>query len=102
MIAGGYDKHIPYDPLGPVASDTVRCAILMGATADAIEKAIRAHSDLPIIRVANMNEAVSAAASISVEGDIIFMSPASASFDMYKNFEVRGNHFRDLVNALPD
>ena len=102
LIAGGYDKHIPYDPLGPVASDTVRCAILMGATADAIEKAIRAYSDLPIIRVANMNEAVSAAASISVEGDIIFMSPASASFDMYKNFEVRGNHFRDLVNALPD
>ena len=102
LIAGGYDKHIPYDPLGPIAADTVRCAILMGATADAIEKAIRAHSDLPIIRVANMAEAVNAAASIATDGDIIFMSPASASFDMYKNFEVRGNHFRDLVNALPD
>lgn len=102
LIAGGYDKHIPYDPLGPVAADTVRCAILMGATADAIEKAIRAHSDLPIYRVKNMEEAVATADRVTDNGDIVFMSPASASFDMYKNFEVRGNHFRDLVKALPD
>lgn len=102
LIAGGYDKHIPYDPLGAVAADTVRCAILMGATADAIEKAIRACSDLPIYRVKDMVEAVAVADSVTTEGDIVFMSPASASFDMYKNFEVRGNHFRDLVNALPE
>lgn len=100
LIAGGYDKHIPYDPLGPVAADTVKCAILMGATAGAIETAIRAHSDLPIYRVGGMEEAVQVADRITEEGDIVFMSPASASFDMYKNFEVRGNHFRDLVNAL--
>ena len=100
LIAGGYDKHIPYDPLGPVAADTVKCAILMGATAGAIETAIRAHSDLPIYRVGGMEEAVQVADRITAEGDIVFMSPASASFDMYKNFEVRGNHFRDLVNAL--
>lgn len=102
LIAGGYDKHIPYDPIGPVAADTVRCAILMGATADAIEAAIRAHSDLPIYRVRDMAEAVSVADCVTLDGDIVFMSPASASFDMYKNFEVRGNHFRDLVNALPE
>ena len=102
LIAGGYDKHIPYDPLGPVAADTVRCAILMGATANAIETAIRAHSDMPIYRVSNMEEAVMMADHVAVDGDIVFMSPASASFDMYKNFEVRGNHFRDLVKALPD
>ena len=102
LIAGGYDKHIPYDPLGPVAADTVSSAILMGATANAIETAIRSHSDLPIYRVSSMEEAVKMADQVADEGDIVFMSPASASFDMYKNFEVRGNHFRDLVNALPN
>ena len=102
LIAGGYDKHIPYDPLGPVAADTVKHAILLGATAGAIEAAIRANSDLPITRVSGMAEAVKVASEIAQDGDIIFMSPASASFDMYKNFEERGNHFRDLVLALPE
>lgn len=102
LIAGGYDKHIPYDPLGPVAADTVKAAILMGATASAIESVIRAHSDMPIYRVGGMEEAVATADAISGEGDIVFMSPASASFDMYKNFEIRGNHFRDLVIDLSE
>ncbi|MBQ8683333.1 MAG: UDP-N-acetylmuramoyl-L-alanine--D-glutamate ligase [Clostridia bacterium] len=102
LIAGGYDKHIPYDPLGPVAADTVKCAILLGATADAIEQAIRACSDLPVYRVSGMEEAVLTAEKLAKDGDIVFMSPASASFDMYPNFEVRGDHFRDLVNALPE
>ena len=100
LIAGGYDKHIPYDELGPVAAKTVKTAILLGATADAIETAIRAASDLSIIRVKDMAEAVETAARITDNGDIVFMSPASASFDMYKNFEERGNHFKDLVNNL--
>ena len=102
LIAGGYDKHIPYDPLGPVAAEKVKSAILMGATADAIENSIRAHSDLPVFRVKNMEEAVHKAYELAEYGDIVFMSPASASFDMYKNFEVRGNHFKSLVNALPE
>lgn len=102
LIAGGYDKHIPYDPLGPVAADTVKHAILLGATAEAIETAIRNCSDLPITHVSGMEEAVKVASEIAGEGDIVFMSPASASFDMYKNFEERGNHFRDLVLALPE
>ena len=102
LIAGGYDKHIPYDPLGPIAAETVKAAILMGATAPAIEEAIRDNSDMPIYRVSGMEEAVNTAAEIAMDGDIVFMSPASASFDMYKNFEVRGNHFRDLVNGLSE
>lgn len=102
LIAGGYDKHIPYDPLGPVAADTVKHAILLGATAPAIETAIRSCSHLPITRVSGMEEAVKVAAEIAGRGDIVFMSPASASFDMYKNFEERGNHFRNLVLALPE
>ena len=100
LIAGGYDKHIPYDPLGPVAKDTVKTAILLGATANAIETAIRAVSDLPIIRVADMAEAVKTAEKEAKSGDIVFMSPASASFDMYTNFEERGDHFKRLVLEL--
>ncbi len=100
LIAGGYDKHIPYDPLGPVAANTVKAAILMGATADAIEAAIRSHSDMPIYRVASMEEAVKTADTISEENDIVFMSPASASFDLYANFEQRGDHFKRLVKEL--
>ncbi len=102
LIAGGYDKHIPYDPLGPVACEKVKVAILMGATAPAIEKVLSECGDMPIYRVSGMEEAVEVADSVSGDGDIVFMSPASASFDMYKNFEVRGNHFRDLVNGLTE
>ncbi len=102
LIAGGYDKHIPYDPIGPVAIDTVKCAILLGATADAIEQAIRKVGDLPIVRVQTMEEAVAAADAMAQNEDIVFMSPASASFDMYKNFEERGNHFKRLVAELLD
>ena len=101
LIAGGYDKHIPYTPLGPVAAEKVQAAVLLGATADAIESAIRACSDLPIFRVRDMAEAVSTADRLAKSGDIVFMSPASASFDMYKNFEERGQHFKSLVCALP-
>lgn len=100
LIAGGYDKHIPYAPLGPVAAKTVKVAILMGATADAIEKVLREHSSMPIRRVADMEEAVAVAHQIAKDGDIVFMSPASASFDLYKNFEERGDQFKRLVMAL--
>ncbi len=103
LIAGGYDKNIPYTPLGEAAPDTVKTAILLGATAGAIETAIRTHSaDLPIHRVANMEEAVRTAHALAQEGDIVFLSPASASFDMYKNFEERGQHFKRLVQALKE
>lgn len=100
LIAGGYDKHIPYDPLGPIAKDTVKSAVLLGATAEAIETSIRACSELPIYRVGSMEEAVKTAAKIAENGDIVFMSPASASFDLYKNFEERGDHFKRLVREL--
>lgn len=99
LIAGGYDKHIPYDPLGKAAATTVKAAILMGATADAIEKAIRKYGEVPVLRVADMEEAVREADTLAGKGDIVFMSPASASFDRYKNFEERGDHFKRLVGC---
>lgn len=105
VIAGGYDKHIPYEPLGPVVNDKVKLLILLGATAPKIEKAVREAenfdaSTIQIINVENMEEAVAAAVENTVPGDIVSLSPASASFGLYRNFEERGNHFKSIVNGL--
>ena len=105
LIAGGYDKHLDYTELGDKICDKVKLAILMGATADKIETAIRQSSKYTennpvIIRVKDMEEAVKCARENAVEGDIVSMSPASASFDLYKDFDARGKHFKALVNAL--
>ena len=105
IIAGGYDKHIPYEPLGPVINDKVKLLILLGDTAPKIEEAVRnaANFDgnaITIINVTNMEEAVRAAVENTREGDIVSLSPASASFGLYKNFEERGNHFKSIVNGL--
>ena len=105
LIAGGYDKHLDYTELGDVICDKVKIAILMGATADKIETAIRgskkyAEGNPVIFRVKNMEEAVNCARNNAVSGDIVSMSPASASFDLYKDFDARGKHFKALVNAL--
>lgn len=105
LIAGGYDKHLSYDELGEMIPEKVKALILMGATADKIEAATKTSSHYragnpAIYRVNSMEEAVARAAEIAVSGDIVSMSPASASFDLYPNFEARGNHFKDVVNAL--
>lgn len=102
LIAGGKDKNVPYTPLGKVARDTVKLAILMGPTADKIEEAIRAYSDLPVLRVSGMEEAVQTAHALAKPGDIVFLSPASTSFDRYRNFEERGDHFRREVAGLKE
>lgn len=105
IIAGGYDKHIPYEPLGPVINDKVKVLILLGDTAPKIEKAVVEaenynENEITIINVTNMEEAVEAAVNHAEKGDIVSLSPASASFGLYKNFEERGNHFKAIVNAL--
>jgi len=104
LIAGGYDKHIPFDVLGPKIIEKVKCLILLGATADKIEAVVRSagYSQKlpPIIRTSSLVEAVGAARHFAVGGDIITLSPACASFDMFKNFEERGNAFKNIVNAL--
>lgn len=105
VIAGGYDKHIPYEPLGPVICDKVKTLILMGDTAPKIEKAVRESANYKdnnpvIINVDNMEQAVNAARECADKGDKVSLSPASASFGLYKNFMERGNHFKKLVNEL--
>ena len=77
----------------------------MGATGPKIEKAIReakeySENNPKIIKVENMEQAVSMAKANAVSGDIVSMSPASASFDLYRNFEERGEHFKRIVNSL--
>jgi len=100
IIAGGYDKHIPYEPLGPVINDKVKVLILLGDTAPKIEKAVVEAENYNENDVTNMEEAVEAAVNHAEKGDIVSLSPASASFGLYKNFEERGNHFKAIVNAL--
>ncbi len=104
LIAGGYDKHIPFEPLMPYLVDRVKTLYLCGDTADKIEKCLRDYSgykgDPQIVRVANIDEAVTAAHKTAVAGDIVTLSPACASFDAYPNFAARGNHFKELVNNL--
>lgn len=105
IIAGGYDKHIPYEPLGPVINNKVKTLILLGDTAPKIEAAVKQADNydpeaITILRVSDMEEAVRAAAANTSAGDIVSLSPASASFGLYRNFEERGNHFKALVNGL--
>ena len=105
LIAGGYDKKIPYEPLAPEIVAHVKDLVLMGATGPRIEKALREdpgfnEAALPIQHADNMQHAVELARAAAKPGDIIILSPASASFDLYPNFEVRGREFKNIVNAL--
>lgn len=105
LIAGGYDKQIPFGVLGPKVVEKVKCLILMGVTADKIEKAVTSApgynaQELPILRVDSLEQAVRTARSRAGRGDIVTLSPACASFDMFPNFETRGNIYKKLVMAL--
>ncbi len=105
LICGGYDKNIPYAPLGPVICDKVKTLILMGATGTKIEEAVKTSENYKdgcplILHAENMEEAVNLARNNAEKGDIVALSPASASFDMYRDFEQRGEHFMSIVNAL--
>ncbi len=105
LIAGGYDKKIPFDSFGPVIVDKVKTLVLMGATADKIEASVKAAPKYTdgcpkIIRVGSLEEAVSTCRAEAVSGDIVSLSPACASFDMFPNYETRGEEFKKLVNLL--
>lgn len=105
MIAGGSDKKLDYNQLAQPINTYVKILILLGETADKIETAVRAYDDYNpdecrIIRVSSMEDAVIAAKENAVNGDVVTLSPASASFDMYTNFEARGRHYKKIVNEL--
>ena len=103
LIAGGYDKHIPYDVLGEPICKHVGKLILTGDTAVKIRACVEQApcAEKPeIIDVPNLAAAVRAAYSVARKGDVVIMSPASASFDCFQNFMERGDTFKKLVNEL--
>ena len=103
LIAGGKDKGIPYDALGPVVNEHVKLLILCGATAGVIRRAVEQsenYAGLEIREVQDYHEAVDLARSRAVEGDVVILSPASTSFDRFANFMERGKVFKEIVNAL--
>ena len=104
LIAGGYDKKIPFDELGVEICDHVKALILCGATGEKIKNAVISapnyHGQLPIITVSALKDAVDAAVEQGRAGDVITLSPACAAFDQFKNFMVRGKTFKKLVMEL--
>ena len=102
LIAGGYDKHIPYDVLGPEICEHVKKLFLCGATAPQIRAAVEScDGEKPVITdCGKFENAVRAAAAAAEAGDVVLMSPASASFDEFKNFMVRGEFFKKIVKEL--
>lgn len=103
LIAGGYDKHIPYDVLGPEICAHVKLLVLNGATAKQIEDAVlacEAPEKPQIVQCCDFASAVRAAAEAAKSGDVVLMSPASAAFDQFKNFMVRGAFYKKLVMEL--
>lgn len=107
LIAGGYDKNLDYRPIAEPIVKNVSKLILMGATADKIEKAVYDELKvekkyLPIYRCSSLEEVVKKAMEVAEEGEVVLFSPASASFDLFRNFEERGNKFKEIVNLIDD
>jgi len=105
VLAGGYDKKIPFEPMAETVCERVKLLILMGVTADKIEKAVTSATNydpekIKILHADSMEQAVEIAHREAQNGDIVTLSPACASFDLYPNFEVRGQHFKRLVKEL--
>ena len=101
LIAGGYDKHIPFEPLAEALPEHVSAMVLIGATSDKIEAAARAVKGCPpIVRADTFEGAVHLAAALARPSGVVLLSPACASFDLFKNFAERGNKFKEIVAGL--
>lgn len=104
VICGGYDKNLDYSPLAPKLCECTRVVVLTGNTADKIERALveyEGYSGIPeICRAESFEDAVKAARAKAVAGGCVLLSPASASFDRFKNFAERGRYFKALVSEL--
>ena len=105
LIAGGYDKQIPYDVLGSYLCRSVKILFVNGATGNQIRAAAENCPDYKpgcpeIVDCADFTDAVYKAAAAAKDGDVVLMSPASAAFDQFKNFMERGNYFKKLVKEL--
>ncbi|WP_022961873.1 UDP-N-acetylmuramoyl-L-alanine--D-glutamate ligase [Halopseudomonas pelagia] len=99
LIAGGDGKGADFSPLLPAVQQHCRAVILLGRDAPLLENALA--GSVPLIRVTNLDEAVAAAAQAAQPGDMVLLSPACASLDMFRNFEERGELFASAVGRLP-
>lgn len=106
LIAGGYDKHIPFDGLGDEICRHAKALYLTGSTSDKIYDAVVNSKyytgQIPIVKIDDFKQAVIAAAGSARAGDIVLLSPACAAFDKFKNFMERGKYFKQIVMELPD
>ena len=105
LIAGGYDKHIPFDVLGPEVLEHVKTVFLNGATAEKIRTAIEnapgyTPGNPTLVDCTDFTDAVQKAAAAAKPGDVVLMSPACAAFDQFKNFMERGKYYKKLVMEL--
>ena len=102
LIAGGYDKQIPYDVLGPEICSHVKLLILGGATGPKIRQAVEgcAGEKPEILDCGDLASAIMAAVAAAKAGDVVLLSPASAAFDQFKNFMVRGAFFKKMIMEL--
>lgn len=100
IIAGGYDKNLPFDELGQKIAENAKAAILLGQTASKIAKAVNVHKETRIEIEDSLAEAVQLANQIAESGDVVLLSPACASYDMFENFQHRGREFTRLVREL--
>ena len=105
LIAGGYDKHIPFDVLGPEITAHVKELFLTGDTSAKIRAAVEGAPDynpqqLPITVIDDFDQAVLAAHKAARPGDVVILSPACASFDKFKNFMERGAAFKKIIYGL--
>lgn len=105
LIAGGYDKNLEYEPLAKPVIDKVSTLILIGQTAEKIYDVVKNESEkenkkININMCDTLEQTIEIAKKSAKKGDVVLFSPASASFDMFKNFADRGNKFKDLVNKI--
>ena len=109
IICGGYDKHIPFEPLAEtlLTHRNIHTVVLTGATGSAIRKAIEAHPlfssrSCTILQEPDFAGPIRLASAAARTGDAVLLSPACASFDAFANFEERGNRFREIVEQITE
>ena len=105
LIAGGYDKNLDYESIARPIANSCKSIILIGQTADKIEEAVSKEikhdvKDVNIYRCKTLEETIQLANQIATKGDVVLFSPASASFDMFKDMYDRGRQFKELVMKI--
>jgi UDP-N-acetylmuramoylalanine--D-glutamate ligase len=108
LLAGGRDKHLPWEEWADLAMERTRAVVAFGDAVPIIRQALegarargRGGANNPVLReVATLDDAVEHAADLARAGDVVLLSPGGTSFDAFGDFEARGERFRDLVTAL--